>query len=268
MIPMDLECIGDKMRQRIETEGWTNSFLREFERNVMPYIETEAPSRLDVSRPPDRDWSQLRLNYIARFKVAFPTPIGQRPEIPNDVLPKIYQIVRRHLELATGLLADIGTSYWKTSTFYPEDRTGENYISGESPCTYLFWFRVLFDQMVKAHPELVRADMALWPKEDPFFFNKLHLYAGTFDVLFSGDAVGDGLLSLSDKGFWEKDYRRELLHLLKRRWYELPLDKRELVERRLVNGRARYDQWIRRGLRTMACNRVCYSLGLAYESRL
>ena len=41
--------------------------------------------------------------------------------------------------------------------------------------------------------------------------------------------------------FWEKDYRRELLHLLKRRWHELPSDKRELVERRLVNGRTRYD---------------------------
>ena len=60
-------------------------------------------------------------------------------------------------------------------------------------------------------------------------------------VLFSGDEVGDGLLSLSDKGFWEKDYRRELLHLLKRRWHELPLDQRGLVELRLVNGRLRYD---------------------------
>ena len=40
----------------------------------------------------------------------------------------------------------------------------------------------------------------------------------------------------------KKYYRRELLHLLKRRWHELSLDKRELVERRLVNGRARYDR--------------------------
>ena len=125
---MDLGCLGDEMRQRIETAGWTNSFLREFEQNVTPYIETEQPLRFDAARPPDKDWSQLNLDDIARFKVAFPTPIGQRPEIPNDVLPKIYQIVRRHLELATGLLTDIGTSYWKTSTFYPEDRPGENYI--------------------------------------------------------------------------------------------------------------------------------------------
>ena len=205
----------------------------------MPYIETKRPLSFDVSRPPDRDWSQLRLNYIARFKVAFPTPVGERPEIPDDVLPKVYQIVRRHLELAVGLLEDIETSYWKTSTFYPEDRLGRNYISDES--AYLFWFRSLFDQMVKAHPELVRADTALWPKEEPFFFNKLYLYAWTLDVLFSGDEIGDGLLSLSDKTFWKHSYRRELLHLLKGRWHELPLDKRKLLERHLVNGRARYD---------------------------
>ena len=237
--PHGLRVYWDKMRRRIETEGWTNSFLREFERNVMPYIETEAPSLLDVSRPPDRDWSQLRLDDIASFEVAFPTPVGERPEIPDDVLPKVYQIVRRHLELAAGLLTDIGTSYWETSTFYPEDRPGENYISDES--AYLFWFRDLFDRMVETYPELVKADVAVWPKEDPFSFNKLHLYAWTFDVLLSENEVGDGLLSLSDKAFWKKDYRRELLHLLKRRWHELPSDKRELVERRLVKGRARYN---------------------------
>ncbi len=234
--PHRLRVSWDEMRQRIETEGWTNSFLREFERNVMPYMKTERPLRLDAAR---RDWSQLHLDDIASFEVAFPTPVGERPEIPDAVLPQVYQIVRRHLELAAGLLEDIETSYWETSTFYPEDGPGENYISDES--AYLFWFRSLFDRMVKAHPESVRADTALWPKEEPFFFNKLHLYAWASDALFSGDEVGDGLLSLSDKAFWEEDYRRELLHLLKRRWHELPSDKCELVERRLVNGPASYD---------------------------
>ena len=237
--PYGLGVSWDEMRQRIEAEGWTNSFLREFERNVTPYLKTGRPLFLDAARPPYKDWSQLRLDDIANFEVAFPIPVGERPEIPDDVLPKVYQIVRRHLELAAGLLTDIGTSYWETSTFYPEDSPGEHHISDES--AYLFWFRSLFDKTVKAYPELVRADTALWPKEEPFFFNKLYLYAWTLDGLFSGDEVGDGLLSLSDKAFWEHSYRRELLHLLKRRWHELPLDKRELVERRLVKGRARYD---------------------------
>ena len=238
--PYELRASWDEMRRRLETEGWTNSFLREFERNVMPYIEAERPLSLDAARPPAKDWSQIHLDDIASFEVAFPTPVGEQPEIPDDVLPKVYQIVRRHLELAAALLTDIGTSDWETSTFYPEDSPGEYYISDED--AYLFWFRSLFDRMVKAHPELVRADIALWPKEDPFFFNKLHLYAWASDVLFSGDEIGDGLLSLSDKAFWKGDYRRELLHLLKRRWHELPSDKRASVEQRLVNGRARYDR--------------------------
>ena len=83
---------------------------------------------------------------------------------------------------------------------------------------------------------LAKADSALWPKEEPFFFNKLHLYAWSFDELFSGKEVADGLLALSDDWFWNEVYRRELLHLLKRRWDELPSEKRELLEQKIVNG--------------------------------
>ena len=80
-----------------------------------------------------------------------------------------------------------------------------------------------------------------WPQEEPFFFNKLRLWAWTFNGLFSGAEVGAGLLSLSDQAFWKEYERRELLHLLRCRWGDLPLDKRERLERRLVNGRARRD---------------------------
>ena len=223
--------------RRIEAEGWSNGVLREFERVVAPYLTVDR-HYITSYQPPDKDWLQLCLGNFIYFEVSFLDKHVDRPEISDDVLPQVYKILRRHLELAAGLLEDIGTSYWKTATFYPEDEPGEPLISDAA--SYLFWFRDLFDLMVKVHPGLVKADMALWPKEDPFFFNKLHLYAWTFDVMFSGNEVGDGLLSLSDKSFWEDSYRRELLHLLKRRWHELPLDKRELVERRLVNGRARY----------------------------
>ena len=224
--------------RRIETEGWSNGVLREFERVVAPYLTVDR-HYITSYQPPDKDWLQLCLGNFIHFEVSFLDKHVERPEISDDVLPQVYKILRRHLELAAGLLEDIGTSYWKTATFYPEDEPGEPLISDAA--SYLFWFRDLFDRMVKVHPRLVKADMAFWPREDPFFFNKLHLYAWTFDVMFSENEVGDGLLSLSDKAFWEDSYRWELLHLLKRRWHELPSDKRGLVERRLVNGRARYD---------------------------
>ena len=94
--------------------------------------------------------------------------------------------------------------------------------------------------MIRTHPELLRADIALWPPEEPFFFNKLRLYAWACKRLFSGDEVVDGLRSLSDRAFWKAYERRELLHLLCRRWDDLPLDKRGRLERRLIHGQARH----------------------------
>ena len=179
-----------------------------------PYLKIEPPLGIDGSRPPDGDWTGIHLNQVAPFEVTFPGTHDDPPEILDDVLPAVYQVLRRHLELAAGLLEDIGT------VFYPEDEPGENYLMDEE--VYFFRFRDLFNRMVRTHPELLRADIALWPQEEPFFFNKLRLYAWTFGVLCSGDEVGDGLLSLSDQAFWKEYDRRELLHLLQRRWLDLP----------------------------------------------
>ena len=175
------------------------------------------------------------------FEVTFPTCHDTLPEIPDAVLPAVYQILRRHLGLAAGLLQDIGAEprFWRTSTFYPGEGSGE-YHNEQSG--FLSQVRDLFNRMAETQSKLLRADIALWPRGELFFFNKLRLWAWTFGELFSDNEVADGLLSLSDKAFWKENERRERLHLLRLRWRDLPLDKRELLERRLVDGRARYSQ--------------------------
>ena len=225
---------------RIGMEGWTDGTLRAFERSSAPYLKIDPPFGIDGSRPPDGDWTGIHWNQIVQFEVAFPGTHDEPPEIPDDVLPAVYQILRRHLEMAAGLLKDIGAepSFWRTSTFYPEKGATEHRAERSR---FLFLVRDLFNRMAETQPGLLQADIALWPKEDMFFFNKLRLWAWTFDALFSGDEVANGLLSLSAKAFWKEDERRERLWLLRRRWRDLPAGERERLERRLVNGRARYD---------------------------
>ena len=228
-----------EVNQRIKDEGWTNGALRAFERSVTPYLKTESRSGLSVDRPPEKDWPELGLSDIADFDVGFPYISDIQSDIPDEFLPEVYRIGRRQLELAAGVLSDIKPIHWRNLTLSPKDE--ESVMRGDDPGVFLLWFRGLLDRMAVMYPELVRADVALWPEEDPYFFDTLRFCVWSYDTPFTEDEVGDGLLSLSDKIFWITSHRRELLHLLRRRWRGLSAEKRKMLEKRIVDGRERYD---------------------------
>ena len=104
-------------------EGWTNGMFRAFEQIVKPYLTSEAVVGLG---PPTEEWSKLHRTSITNFEVAFPGTRHDRPEVSDEALPAAYRILRNHLESATGLLTDIETKCWKTTTFYPEPNPGDN----------------------------------------------------------------------------------------------------------------------------------------------
>ncbi len=221
--------------KRIDAEGWTNSVLRAFERSVTPHLTTEPSfGHYSSTRPPEKDWSELQLTDLAQFDVIFPKIHDKISRVTEEVLPEVYKIVRTRLELGRGLLEDLGASLPENPTLYPNG--GEEEDPLEDSSAYFLWFRDLLDQMAELHPEVSRSDIALWPKEAPYFFNKLRLYAWSFKALFTGDEAGDGLLTLSDKTFWDPAHRRELLHLLRQRWQELSLEKRRLLEQHIIQG--------------------------------
>ena len=225
--------------RRIEVEGWTNSVLRAFARSVKPYVRTMPRSGTYSARPPDKDWQDIRISDIARFEVAFPQISDKKSKVTDEALPAVYRVVRPQLEVAAGILEDLGIRFWETPTFYPKDDAEEE--PTEDPDAYFLWFRDLLDRMIEIHPELIRADADFWPKQEPYFFDKLRLYTWSFSALYSGDEVSDGLLNLSDRAFWNFTYRPELLHLLRRRWQELTLEHRTLLEKRLVEGRPKFE---------------------------
>ena len=221
---------------RIKRHGWTNGVLRAFESSGAPYLEMASPYGRHESEPPSVSWNDLHSSQIVRFKVAFPTTTFEPLRIPNDALPTVYQIIRRHLELAASLLRDCKEDqrFWQTSTFYPEEDEGHSHLT--PPSKVILSFRDLFDRMSETSPDLVRADIILWPKEEPFFFDKLRLWAWAGSLL-PGSQVADQLLALSDRAFWNPYHYRELLHLLKARWQDLPPPKSSELQDRLIKGR-------------------------------
>ena len=220
--------------RRIKIEGWTNSVLRAFERSVTPHVKTELRPSLNAGRPPEKNWAELKLSDIAKFDVGFPSINDIQSQIPDEVLPAIYRIGGKQLELAVGMLTEIQPTFWRNLTLYP--RNQESVMRGNDPGAFLLWFRALLDRMSEIYPDLVRADTALWPREDRYFFNMLLLYAWSFGNVFTGDEVGTELLSLSRKTFWDTLHRRELLHLMRRRWQDLPMERRRQLEQQIVQG--------------------------------
>jgi hypothetical protein len=217
-------------------DGWTAHVLREFERIMRPRFTSKRPAFVG-QQPPVGSWDELHLSSLASFEVTFLRPDSDNLAIPAEVLPQIFRVLRRGLERAAGMLADIDTSYWRTTTFIPQDAAGQVYLGDLDK--HLLWFVRLFDRLAAEHPDLARAEVKRWPSDEQFFFDKLRLYAwGNPQIAFAPE-VGAGVLLLSDSAFWDLYQRRELLHLLAKRWSDIDATGRERIEARILAGPSR-----------------------------
>jgi hypothetical protein len=220
-------------------DGWTAHVLREFERIMRPRFASRRPAFVG-QRPPVGSWDELHLSDLASFEVTFLRPDSDNLPIPTGVLPEIFRILRRGLERAVGMLTDIDTSYWRTTTFIPQDAAGQVHLGDLDK--HLLWFVRLFDRLAAEHPDLARAEVKRWPSDEKFFFDKLHLYASRNSQVSSGAEVGAGILGLADAAFWNLYQRRELLHLLAERWVEIDARSRERIEARILAGPSRVNE--------------------------
>jgi hypothetical protein len=222
----------------LKRNGWTNGVIRDFEHIAKPYLRSKRPFHT-LPPAPEASWQDLRLGDVVCFEVKFPLEHAGDFEIGSEELPRIFKILRRGLEHSAGLLADIGTRFWHTATFHPEQKAGEHYLDDKD--RYLLRVVRLFDRLAPEHPDVARAEVQEWPKDDEFFFDKLTIYALMKQSLFSGHECSIAILSFSDRGFWNSYHRRELLHTLRVRWNDFSGNDRSLIEARIVSGRAPWE---------------------------
>jgi hypothetical protein len=234
--------------------GWTNPVLREFERITTPYLSCTRPYSTQPL-PPDGTWDELRVSEVVAFQVKFPPQNPEQFKVTSEALPAVLRILCRGLQHAAGLLADLETRHWQTATFHPEQKSGERYLDGKN--RYLLRVVKLFDRLAQEQPSLARIEVWIWPSSDEFFFDKLRIYAFMNGALFSGHDCAEGLLALSENGFWNSQHRRELLHTLRARWGDFSDEDRRLVEGRILDGPPQWegeepDEYVRRKVVTSA----------------
>ena len=230
------------LKARVNTEGWTDTVLREFRRVSAPRLMIKPHFRQGWSVPPDASWEEIHLNALSQCEIATLDKHNEDLDVPDSVVPELIGILEEQFVVAAGMLKDIDAIYFDTPTCYPNRE-----VNGRTDVTksaeIIIWFVQLFDRMVEKWPKLANAHATLWPVRDQFFFRKLKLYAFSKDNVFTADYVAAEILSFEQEEFWDIEVARELLFLLVDRWDEFSQENRTQIIDRVLTGPHQFSFW-------------------------
>ena len=230
------------LKRRVAREGWTVSVLRDFRRVATPRVLISPPIGLAESKPPSLPWNKIRRSDLGRFDVKFLDPQGGNLEVPDEVLPQVFDILEEQLAIASGLLADIETGYFRTPSCYRgREVNGREHITKAGEV--MIWFVQLFDRLAVQSPELAAAHATTWPATDQFFFRKLKLYALSKVDAFGANRAAEEVLAFDQEAFWDSKVARELLFLLADRWKEFSQENRDQLAGRILAGPGPRSYW-------------------------
>lgn len=242
--PRNRQWDGDwfDVKKRIASEGWTASVLRDFSRICAPRIEIKPPYRLGGVHPPSEDWGDLNLSDLGQYEVKLLERHNEDLPVPDSMLRKVFGLLEQGMVAASGMLADIGTTYFVTPTCYPEREVdGDERASDAGEVMTLFID--LFDRLAEHDPDTALGHVLTWPDDDKFFFRKLKLYAFSKTALFAPDEVAARLLGLDQAIFWDTDATRELMFLIVDRWATFTGDEQAALGERILCGPDKASYW-------------------------
>lgn len=93
----------------------------------------------------------------------------------------------------------------------------------------------LAERVARSDPKLVREVAGRWRDSRHELERRMWLHSLRFSC-FSGMAVGQAVIAMSDHDFWFVSYQREFSQLLIARWSDVPHEDRMAIEARLVKG--------------------------------
>lgn len=235
---LDREYAWFDFQSMVGKDGWSRAALRFFERIAQPYVEF---SREIFGRNYniEVDWTDLPLRKIVEAKVRVLDRHNEKISIPEDQIATVIAVVRRSLIIASSLLDDIDTVWWRTPTLHPTGERGESFHGRKT--LYFLWIRDLFDQLAKIDINAAKLEVMQWPVNDTYFFGKLIIYAAMSRDVISAENLAAFLGTVNDKIFWDPYCQRELLFTLRKRWADFTIRQRRSIERRISKGPTRWE---------------------------
>lgn len=230
--PSEYRSDWHDLRTRVAKTGWTRGELRALTSVLRPRLTVARPQYAPPFPPETFEPRQA----VLELDVAFLEAASDELDFDVAMLAPIVAAWRQALLVGVDLLNETSPLGWSTPTLIPDDGPGERYF--DAPATFFLNFAQLFERLVEHDPAAAMIELSSWPPEDPFFFNKLRIWAWRRAELIDGAGVAANLLGLGETGFWGERRDRELLWTLRARWPDFDEAARRAIEARLVEGPA------------------------------
>lgn len=235
-VPDDTREGWHGVNQQIRKEGWTPRTIRAFAVATRPRLKV-ARSWYYAPVPPAAG-ETLSLSRVGDFDVVYPIPIENVAEVPDVSLAAVLAVVRANLEHGAALENEISRYHSRLPTLYPEDKEGEHYYSDAE--SYFIAFAELFRRLIALDADAAAREFRRWDDTIRFFV-PLRLFALADGRLATPAEVGRGIRGMSRESFWSSNHARELLWALRARWPDLSKRDRLAIEKRILEGREKYD---------------------------
>ncbi|OBQ80405.1 hypothetical protein A9K71_06255 [Mesorhizobium sp. WSM3873] len=223
---------------QLRQDRWTRSVLRALDEAVRPRLALDPPI-LRSPLPPLPGQSDDPVSML-RTKVEVPERHEAPGEIPADMIPAVFKVLRGALERAISLLEETPFAYYfHLPAIEPDEKPGERHLHHDGVDALFMWAVDILRRYLDISPLAAKRDVSSWPESDRFFFDKLKLFAWK-NAVFTGSDVAAGVVGLSQQVFWDAYLQREMLQLLAARWPDFSIQERTAIETRTIKGRDRY----------------------------
>lgn len=222
--------------EEVKVHGWTPANLRELAKVLEPRLSIDRSLRLRPRPPGSAD----PLRYLVNFDVEFLTFATDELSHLHARLPEAVRIWRNALLQGASLLSEAVPIVWRTPTLYPGDHEGHQGARDAGP--FFLHFARLFDRLADESPEAARRELRNWPTDDPFFFEKLRIWAARRPDLYNALEAFELFNGLDGDAFWNGELQREVLRTLRQRWGDFSEDSRKAMEAKILGGPPRWQR--------------------------
>jgi len=224
-----------ELQQTIEDEGWTDATIRKCLEFLRPRVAVRLPIWRD--EPTADSFEGSDLTDPLWLEVECP----ERPRdanIPNELLQSIVPRLRLLVEEASRLAMEVDDPERFLRT--PLERDEKSDVSDHGRVRglsgYVIWFAGLFDRLVQLDAAAAANEYRTWALDDNSIFQRLRLWAAVKREIETPEGFCRIVASLCEDDFWSSNNRRDLLVVMARRWNELDVDEKKILERRLLEG--------------------------------